>query len=183
MRVLLQQHEWEAAVDSLRNLADKSGGQLISVSPPSEPFERFVPLIELLQEILCTLPEDQTAALTVYRQRVDDLAQTWYEQGLRQHDEQLLVRLVREFFPSTWGDNAALCLGDFALERGDCELARSYWRSLHPQLAAEAGAHLRVAGVAAAVTSAGVPQRFPSPQDFHPRTPTRRSRCRTCVHA
>ena len=164
-QLLLQQHDFDAAVDSLRNLSDRAGGQLISVGAVSGPYERFVPLIDYLHGVLCSLPEDQTAALTAYRQRVDDAARTMYEQGLQEHDETLLARVVREFFASRWGDNAALALGDLALERGDYEMACSYWRRLHPQLAAEFHASLsdvEVPGADVQASSAATrPERFP----------------------
>ena len=140
VQTLLEQHDWEAAIDSMRALGDESGGQLVGLNSPDARFQRFVPLSDRLHNMLCSLPEDQSMALTVYRQRVDLLARTWYERGVQQHDRQLLTRLVRELFSSSWGDNAALALGDLALERGEPDLARSYWRRLHRSLNAEAAA-------------------------------------------
>ena len=73
--------------------------------------------------------------------------------------------VAREFFPSRWGDNAALALGDLALERGNYEMACSYWRRLHPQLATEFHASLsdvEVPGADVQASSAAArPERFP----------------------
>ena len=102
-QLLLQQHDFDAAVDSLRNLSDRAGGQLISLGAVSGPYERFVPLIDYLHGMLCSLPDDQTAALTAYRQRVDDAARTMYEQGLQEHDDMLLARCRARVFPQPLG--------------------------------------------------------------------------------
>ena len=161
VQTLLEQHDWEAAIDSLRALGDESGGQLVGLDPPDARFQRFVPLSERLHSMLCSLPEDQSMALTVYRQRVDLLARTWYERGVQQHDRQLLTRLVRELFSSSWGDNAVLALGDLALERGEPDLARSYWRRLHRSLNAEAAAEIRAVATSTASTSVGEGESLP----------------------
>ena len=73
---------------------------------------------------------------------------------------------MHKFFPSRWGDDAALtALGDLALERGDYEMACSYWRRLHPQLAAEFHASLGDVEVpradVQASSAATRPERFP----------------------
>lgn len=135
VRRLLDQQDWEPAMEELRRLCDEHGDQLVSVNSADASFSHFVPLVAHLHRILCTLSDGQPVALAEYRRRVDGIARRWYEQGLRDLDERQLNRLVRELFPSSWTDNALLALGDLALERGDYERARVCWRRLHRDLA------------------------------------------------
>ncbi len=64
---------------------------------------------------IAALPRE---ALDLYRQRVDPMAQRWYEEGIAARDADLLARIVEEVFCSTWGDDALLALGELALGIG-----------------------------------------------------------------
>lgn len=76
---------------------------------------------------LSNLPPE---ALELYRKRVDPQARQWYDQGVDQRDSELLERVVREFYASSWADDAFFKLGEFALSDGDYAKARECWEQL-----------------------------------------------------
>ncbi len=68
--------------------------------------------------------------LALYRQRVDPLAQTWYDEGLAARDGARLSELIDKLFCSSWGDDALLALGEIELERGHHSAASRAWERL-----------------------------------------------------
>jgi outer membrane protein assembly factor BamB len=67
-----------------------------------------------------------------YRQKVDVQAKRWYENWQRSRDESELLRIVRQTFLSSSGDDALLALGELAWDRGDFSAARLWWEQLVP---------------------------------------------------
>ena len=134
---LLSAGESVEATEILISLTDEYGDRLIALpSAGDDEFQRFIPLRRYVHWRLANLRGEQSAALAIYRQRVDGLARRWYESGRANRDAALLVRVVEEFFPSTAGDDALWLLGELALDAGHYNAARRYWEALHPALRA-----------------------------------------------
>ncbi len=134
---LLSEGEFVEATETLMSLTEEYGDRLIALpSADGGDFQRYVPLRRFVHWRLATLPSEQSAALVIYRQRVDELTRRWYESARANRDTTLLVRIVEEFFPSTVGDDALWLLGELALDAGHYNAARRYWESLHSALRA-----------------------------------------------
>lgn len=108
------------------------------------PSATIVPLEEQRYEGLRRFCHRQIAsfpptALARYRQLVDAISHSIYEQGLVRRDESLLQRVVDEYFCSSWGDDALLTLGEMALQRGDYARARRAWLQLSSNNTASEG--------------------------------------------
>jgi hypothetical protein len=117
---------WDEAVDTYRDLADEDEGRVVELDD-----SRFVSVPSYCNMQIARLPADGLAA---YRRRVDPLAERWYQEGIAEHDEAKLRRVVDESFCSSSGDDALLALGEFALERADIESARHAWEQISPML-------------------------------------------------
>jgi len=129
----LAERQYSDGLETLRRAIDQQRQRLAAVKAPASPagFTTYLPLHEFGQMRLCTLPPE---ALRLYRSQVDGEAQTLLDEAKRDHDEALLVGIVRQYLASSSGDEAALLLGDAALARGDAIAARAAWLKLHPAL-------------------------------------------------
>lgn len=116
--------KWDEALATLRLLSEASGSQLVD-----QGNRRFVSIATYCDQQLCQLPAE---ALASHRLTIDPQAKEWYEAGVGSRDEEPLLRIVDQAFVSSWGDDALLALGELALERGDSDSARSYWRMILP---------------------------------------------------
>jgi len=123
-KAFIADEQWDEAVEILRQVTESHGGKVLPVSP-----WRFVSVRDYCHLQIASLPP---AALELYRSRVDDRAQQWYEDGLRRRDAGRLRDVVDQLFCSTWGDDALLALGDLALEAGSTGEARGYWEKILP---------------------------------------------------
>jgi len=139
---VLSTGQWEAAVETFRTQMETEGRQLIardaSEHLATNEFETFVPVRTLCQRRLAELVAGAPQALSLYRSRVDTLAERWYKQGLEQRDENMLRRVVDQFFVSSFGDDAAFRLGEYYLQRREYTAARACWESISPRLRAPA---------------------------------------------
>jgi tetratricopeptide (TPR) repeat protein len=120
----LDDGQWAEGIDVLAQVMQTYGDKLVELSEG-----RHVNVRTLCQLKIAALP---AAALAEYRRRVDGQAAAWYEQAVRERRDPMLKRLVREFFCSSWGDDALWLLGEMALEQGRYWEARSYWERLLP---------------------------------------------------
>lgn len=114
--------QWDEAVEALRRLMESDGAKMIAITP-----RRYVNLADFCHVQIASLPGE---ALALYRQRVDSLAQTWYDEGLARRDANRLAEVVDKMFCSSWGDDALLALGEMELEQGHYSAARRYWELL-----------------------------------------------------
>lgn len=134
----LREKQWTDAVETLRRVMENRGDQLIVA--PVDPqwqslgFTAFIPVREYCQMQLSAWRWNAPEALAVYRQQVDPLAKRLYDEAIAEGSEAKLQRIVDEMLLSSYGDQAALRLGEMALERGSYDLARRSWESIHPQL-------------------------------------------------
>jgi tetratricopeptide (TPR) repeat protein len=122
VKACVADHQWDEAVESLRRLMETDGGKMISITP-----SRYVNLADFCHVQIAALPDE---ALALYRQRVDALAQAWYDEGLAKRDAKRLAEVVEGMFCSSWGDDALFALGEIELERGHYSAARRYWGQL-----------------------------------------------------
>jgi len=120
----LAAHQWDEAVETLRQVMENSEGKLLAVTP-----WRYVNLTDACQMQLAAMPPE---ALRLYRRRVDPLAQKWYEEGLARRDVKSLNNVIQQSFASSWGDKALMALGEMHLEEGDFCAARWCWERILP---------------------------------------------------
>ena len=118
------EHQWDEAVETLRQVMENAEGKLLAVTP-----WRYVNLSDACQLQLAALPPE---ALKLYRRRVDPVAQKWYEEGIARRDAKLLSNVVQQAFASSWGDKALMALGEIRLEEGDFSAARWCWERILP---------------------------------------------------
>ena len=123
-KACLAEHQWDEAVETLRQVMENAEGKLLAVTP-----WRYVNLSDACQLQLAALPPE---ALKLYRRRVDPVAQKWYEEGIARRDAKLLNNVVQQAFASTWGDKALMALGEMRLEEGDFSAARWCWERILP---------------------------------------------------
>lgn len=119
---LLAAGQIDEALESLDRATDEHARKLIAVEPG-----RYVPLATYRQMRIAAMPETSLAA---YRRRIDPQAEAAYRRGIADRDERLLARVVADWFCSSWGDDAALALGELLLERGAYNAARRNWLAL-----------------------------------------------------
>ncbi len=120
----LEEQQWERAIAILRQIAEEHGETLISVSPG-----RYLNVALYSNMLLAHLPSE---GLSAYRKKIDPQARRWFETAKAHRDEELMRKVVRHAFASSYGDDALLLLGDWCWERGDLAAARSYWKRLLP---------------------------------------------------
>ncbi len=77
-KACLAEHQWDEAVETLRQVMENAEGKLLAVTP-----WRYVNLSDACQMQLAALPPE---ALKLYRRRVDPVAQKWYEEGIARRD-------------------------------------------------------------------------------------------------
>ena len=131
VNVCLADHQWDQAVETLRQAASSAAGKLVAATP-----QRWITVREACQMRLAALPPE---ALKLYRSRIDAVAERWYAEGVRTRDRSLLNKVVREAFASSWGDKALMALGELSLEAGDYARARWCWERILPAPKLEPG--------------------------------------------
>ncbi len=119
---LIAADQFDEALETLDRVTAEHGRKLIEVEPG-----RYLSLHAYRHLRIAALPP---AALDLYRRRVDPLAEAAYRRGVADRDRRLLARVVDEWFCSSSGDDAALALGELALERGEYNVARRHWLAL-----------------------------------------------------
>ena len=125
--------QWSEAVDTLSAVLESPSDELVLLEGEPNDFARYVPIREYCHRQLVRLARDAPAALEAYRNRIDPLAKRWLDEGLANGDAASLERVVRQLYASRHTDQALLALGDLALERGQFQLAREYWRQITPE--------------------------------------------------
>ncbi len=123
-RQCLAAQQWDEAVETLRQVMAGAEGKLLEITP-----WRYVSLGDACQMRIAALPPE---ALSLYRRRVDPLAERWYQEGIARRDARLLENVVHQAFASSWGDKALMALGEIRLEEGDYAAARWCWQRVLP---------------------------------------------------
>jgi outer membrane protein assembly factor BamB len=112
--------EINEAVEELQRILDEAGDDLVPLTKRSSVRARW-----LCHQRLAALPPD---ARKGYREKIDERARKWLQEGEAKHDPALLRQVVDEAFCSKSGDRALDRLGDLAFERGDFDAAERWWR-------------------------------------------------------
>ncbi len=133
-RQYLKGEKWDEAVEMYRSLMESDGDlptRVVRLESRQEDFyERYISVRQLCQMKLAALHETAPVALQLYRKQVDALAGKWFQQASQSGDEALLHRIVDRYFVSSFGDDAALLLGECYLQRGEYAAARRCWQSI-----------------------------------------------------
>ena len=124
VKASLDEHQWDEAVETLRQVMESGEGKLLEIAPG-----HFVNLSDACQRKLAALPPE---ALKLYRRRIDPVAHKWYEEGFARRDAKLLENVVNQAFASSYGDKALMALGEIRLEEGDFSAARWCWERILP---------------------------------------------------
>ena len=133
----LAEHQWDEAVETLRQVMENAEGKLLAVTP-----WRYVNLSDACQLQLAALPPE---ALKLYRRRIDPVAEKWYTEGLARRDAKLLDNVIQQAFASSWGDKALMALGEIRLEEGDFSAARWCFERILPAKMPPGDRHPRAA--------------------------------------
>lgn len=126
VRSLAANQSWVEAIDILISLSTDASSGVVDLGD-----DRFASLATYCQLQISRMPPD---ALEEYRRRVDAAAENLYRNGVAARDHRLLRRAVREYYCSSWGDDALWALGELALEQGDYSAARRWWEQISPLL-------------------------------------------------
>lgn len=127
---LIADEAWDEAIDLIELLQAEAGGELTkaSANPSLEPIfedseahQRYLPVRQLTQQLLVSLPP---AGLEVYRDRIERTARKQVETGIDQLDAASLSQVADLYAASPACRDALLALSELALERGDSVAAR-----------------------------------------------------------
>lgn len=121
-----------------QKILDESGDLLVAeevlqpLGPTAKPLVIYRPLREHVERRMMQAP----AALAAYRTSADAEASAILAAASSENDEQALSKVVRRFFLSSQGDDAAFKLASLALDRHDFVVAERLLRQLlnHPNL-------------------------------------------------
>jgi outer membrane protein assembly factor BamB/tetratricopeptide (TPR) repeat protein len=126
--------QWAEAIEIYQRIIDQYGDKVGKIPREEDPkgeedFALFVDLRARCHRLLAKLPPE---GRTIYRNRVDGVAQRWFREGQTQRDTSLLRRVVEVAFCSSWGDDALDLLGDLAFQDGRFSEALAIYRRLVP---------------------------------------------------
>ncbi len=130
------------AVEEYRRFLLDGGDDLVPETTPADragSARRSVQLRRLCHLRIAALPP---AALKLYRDRAEPLADRWLRQAAPARDVHLLRRIVDEAFCTRAAERALDLLGDLAFERGDFAAARRWWLLLVPPVSDSAMSRL-----------------------------------------
>lgn len=134
----LDNQQWDEAIDTLRQVmkedSDATLRVVVTEQVSGQRFDRFVTLRDACQMCLASMSRDAPEALAYYRRQVDPLAQRWLEEAIAANEAQRFEQIVDRLFLSSFGDDAALRLGDLRLAAGQFTAARSLWERISPLL-------------------------------------------------
>jgi outer membrane protein assembly factor BamB len=112
------------AVDELQRIADDSGDDLVTADG-----KQFTSARQYIHRFLAKLPD---AALTRYRDRVEEPAARLLANGRERRDPERLQQLLDRYAVSRPAEDAILMLAELAFERGEFGSAERHWRTLLP---------------------------------------------------
>jgi outer membrane protein assembly factor BamB len=133
----LKNEQWDEGIETFRRILEEDSERVIAASDlghEAAPYAVYIPVREYCQMRLARLADEAPAALALYRQRVDPVAQGWLREAQEENDLGLLERIVRTALASSFGDDALLLLGELEMERGNLAAARGCWERISPLL-------------------------------------------------
>ena len=127
---LLADRRWTEAIRILQEITQTESKSLVLVQPgKSGGVALYLNVSTRCNVLLSRIPIEGRVA---YRQKIDPQAKRWFENWQRTRDEAELLRIVRQAFLSSYGDDALSALGEAAWDRGDFSAARLWWEQLVP---------------------------------------------------
>ncbi len=118
---LAEDRQWSEAINIYQRVIDQYGDKVVMLPKDaagvdaSGDFALYVDQRRFCHAAIAHLPPE---ARQIYRNRIDAMAQRWFQQGASQRDFGLLRRVVDQAFCSSWGDDAVELLGDLAFQEG-----------------------------------------------------------------
>ena len=118
---LAEDRQWSEAINIYQRVIDQYGDKVVMLpkdaagADASGDFALYVDQRRFCHAAIAHLPPEATK---IYRNRIDAMAQRWFQQGASQRDFGLLRRVVDQAFCSSWGDDAVELLGDLAFQEG-----------------------------------------------------------------
>lgn len=127
---ILAENRWADAISLLQEIAQSENRSLVLAQPGVAEGEAiYLNVATRCSVLLSRIPEE---GRTVYRRRVDSQAKRSFENWQRTRDVAELLKIVRQTFLSSYGDDALLALGEYAWDRGEYSTARSWWEQMIP---------------------------------------------------
>ncbi len=137
---LARDRQWSEAINIYQRVIDQFGDKVAMVgrdepaADVSGDFLLYVDERRFCHQAIAHLPPE---AREVYRNRIDGLAQRWFQEGSRQRDPALLRRVIDQAFCSSWGDESLELLGDLAFQDGRFGEALAMYGRLVPDRAGD----------------------------------------------
>lgn len=128
---LLGDQRWDEAFSLVQEIVQTDGKSLVAMIQPVKVGgnKTYVNAATRCNLLIAKVSADGRNA---YRRKVDPQARRWYDNWLRSRDESELVRIVRQAYLSSFGDDALWALGEAAWDRGDFSAAGLWWEQLIP---------------------------------------------------
>ena len=127
---LLAHERWAEAIGILQEIAQTESKALVLVQPGRAG--GIASYLNAATRCNVLLSRVSVNGRIAYREKVDPQAKRWFENWQQTHDEGELLRIVRQTFLSSYGDDALWALGEVAWDRGDFSAARLWWEQLIP---------------------------------------------------
>lgn len=136
---LLADQRWSEAIGILQDIAMTESKSLVLVEPGKVGGVATYSNVATRCNVL--LSRISAKGRIAYREKADPHAKRWFENWRRMRDESELLRIVRQSFLSSYGDDALFELGEVAWQRGHFSEARSWWEQILPLPADEKTDH------------------------------------------
>ncbi len=118
------ERQWDIVSTLLRQTQAEKSDKLVAIAPGW-----YVSVQRYCQCRAALLPP---AGLAAYRNHVDATAKKWLDDAQRTHDRAAYLRIARQAFASSYGDEALRRLAELSWEQADFAAARTYWEMLLP---------------------------------------------------
>jgi outer membrane protein assembly factor BamB len=127
----LAKGKWADSLELLQTIVESPSANLVSFGPG-----RAISAAHLARIAMVKMP---AAELVEYRKRLEPRARGWLEEGTRNRQPNLLIRVVEEAFCTKSSLDALVRLGDWAFERGAFAEAEAWWRLIEPLQESDSG--------------------------------------------
>lgn len=127
---VLADQRWTDAIRILQEIAQTESKDLVLVQPGKVgDVANYLNVATRCNVLLSRVPAEGRIA---YRKKVDPQAKRWFDNWERTRDPAELLRIVRQAFLSSYGDDALWALGEVAWDQGEFSTAQSWWEQLIP---------------------------------------------------
>lgn len=140
---LIQAKQYKNAVESMIGLIDRfasrqtTGSKLFRIGGSSEFIEHYRSPLDTCHLKILGWSKSTPEALSEYRKQVDPLAKVVFDSAKGSAKKSQLEKLKREYFLSSYGDQALFQLGSIYFDDGEIERARQTWSLLIPSPSSE----------------------------------------------